>query len=55
MLARFALAHPTARESISARSLVVVLQLRIVIFLYSGRATTFDSRLLDALAARREK
>src|SRR5688572_22479211 len=46
---------PSALDSISARSFVVVLQLRIVMFLYSGTEAILLSLLLVFFAARREK
>ena len=42
-------------DSIRASSFVVVLQLRMVMFLYSGNEATLLSRLLVAFAASREK
>jgi hypothetical protein len=49
--------HPgrSTLDSIRVSSFVVVLQLRIVMFLYSGSEATLLSRLFVALAASREK
>jgi hypothetical protein len=48
-------ARASACDSTRASSFVVVLQLRMVMFLYSGSEATLLSRLLVALAASREK